>query len=402
MTALALLFAVAAVSEGAPQAPQPARPPASRAAASGVSFERLARDAAAARIAGKLEDAVALYGRALARKPAWVEGRWAMASLLYDLDRYAEAREQFRKVVAARPQDGTVAVLLALCEFQLRDYAATAALIKRAHEIGIANPDVQSAALFHTALLLNHAGNPDGAFAILRGFATRGMDKPSVIEAFGLSVLRMTEMPADLTAEQRQMVTLAGRGAYHMARGRRTAVGRLAFEELVSRYPSVPNVHYAYGSYISPDDPEAALEEFRRELRANPQHVPAMLQMAMLELKRGNAAAALPLAEEGVRLAPEIPASHLALGRALLDTGDTERAVGALERSAALAPQSADVQFALARAYQRAGRTADADRARQEFLRLDKAAKEEAAAAEASSSEPDGSAGAQRPEGGSR
>ncbi|MET0556698.1 MAG: tetratricopeptide repeat protein [Vicinamibacteria bacterium] len=397
MRALVLLLLSATASAQT----APAARPAARGTATAASFDRLAKDAASARQAGRLEDAVSLYGRALVRRPGWTEGRWAMASLLYDLDRYADARTHFRRVVAERPQDGTAAVLLALCEFQLGDYAATAASIKRAHELGVPNPDVQSAALFHTALLLNHAGNPDGAFAILRGFAAKGVDKPAVIEAFGLSVLRMTAMPKELTPEQRQMVVLAGRGGYHMARGRRTAVGRLALEELVSRYPSVPNVHYALGSYIAPDDPDAAVEEFRRELRASPQHVPAMLQMAMIELRRGNAAAALPLAEEGVRLAPEVPASHLALGRALLETGENERAVSALERSAALAPDSADVQFALGRAYQRAGRTADAERARQEFLRLDRAAKASEAAAEAPP-EPEEPGGAARREGGSR
>jgi tetratricopeptide (TPR) repeat protein len=397
MSALAVLLLAAAAVPVATPAP---RSSSARAAAATPSFDRLAKQAATARRAGKLDDAVSLYGRALAQRPGWTEGRWALASLLYDLDRYEDARVQFEKVAAARPQDGTVAVLLALCQFQLGDYAATAAAIERAQKLGVPNPDVQSAAVFHTALLLNHAGNPDGAFSILRGFAQRGIDKPSVIEAFGLSVLRMTAMPKDLTPEQRPMVTLAGRGGYHMARGRRTAVGRLALEELVSRYPAVPNVHYALGSYIAPDDPDAAVEEFRRELRANPEHVPAMLQMAMIELRRGNAAAALPLAEEGVRLAPEVPASHLALGRALLETGETERAVGALERSAALAPESADVQFSLARAYQRAGRPADAERARQEFLRLDQAAKK--AAADAPPPEPDASAGARRREGGSR
>lgn len=398
MTTAALLLFAASTAAQAPSA----RPGAPRAAASGASFERLAAQASAARTAGKLQEAVGLYERALARKPGWTEGRWAMASSLYDLDRYAEALPQFEKVAAALPKDGTVVVLRALCEFQLGDYAATAASIKRAHELGVPNPDVQSAAVFHTALLLNRAGNPDGAFAILRGFAQKGIDKPSVIEALGISVLRMAVVPSELTPEQRPMVTLAGRGGYHMARGRRTAVGRLALEELVSRYPAVANVHYALASYIAPDDPDGAVEEYRRELRANPQHVPAMLQMAMLELKRGNAQAALPLAEEGVRLAPEVPAGHLALGRALLETGETARAVEALERSAALAPDSSDVQFALARAYQRAGRPDDAERARQEFLRLDRAAKEADAAADAPAPQPDASTGAPRREGGSR
>jgi tetratricopeptide (TPR) repeat protein len=368
------------------------------------SLERLAAQASAARRAGKPEEAVALYRRALARRPAWIEGRWGLASLYYDLDRYALARDEFQKVAAARPQDGTAAALLALCAFQLKDYPAAAEGLARAHQLGVASPEVESVAALHTALLQNHAGNPDAAFMILRRFAARGQDQPSVIDALGLAILRMPAMPEDLTPEQRPMVQLAGRGGYHMGRGRRTSVGRLALEELVSRFPTVPNVHYALGSYLAPDDPDRAIEEFRRELRAVPQHVPSLLQIAMIELRRGNAAAALPLAEEGARLAPDVPAAHLALGRVALEMGDALRAVTELEKGAALAPESADVQFSLARAYQRAGRGADAERARQEFIRLDKAAKEGEAAAgtEAPPQGPQASTGAGHREEGSR
>ena len=42
-----------------------------------------------------------------------------------------------------------------------------------------------------------------------------------------------------------------------------------------------------------------------------------------------------------------------------------------LQRAAQLAPESAEVHFTV-RAYQRAGRTEDASREREEFLRLEK------------------------------
>jgi predicted Zn-dependent protease len=183
-------------------------------------------------------------------------------------------------------------------------------------------------------------------------------------------------MPDEVPREKRDMVLLAGRGGYHMARGRRTAVGRLALEELVSRFPGEPNVHYALGTYIAPEDPEAAVVEFRRELARDPGHVPALVQIASIETRRGNAAEAVAPAEEAVRLAPDVPAARLVLGRALLELGQAERAVQELEKGAALAPESPDIQFSLARAYQRAGRGEDAERARQEFLRLDRAARE--------------------------
>ena len=155
-------------------------------------------------------------------------------------------------------------------------------------------------------------------------------------------------------------------------------MGRLALEELVSRYPAEPNVHYAFGTYIAPEEPDAALDEFRKELARDPEHVPALVQVASIELKRSNVAQALPAAESAARIGPTVPAARLVLGRALFEDGQTERAVQELERGAALAPESADIQFALARAYQRAGRAEDAARARQEFLRLGQGAAREA------------------------
>ena len=175
-------------------------------------------------------------------------------------------------------------------------------------------------------------------------------------------MLRLRQMPDEVPPEKRTMVLLAGRGGYHMARPRRTAVGRLALEELVSRYPSEPNAHYALGTYLAPDDPDAAAEEFRSELRLNPDHRggpdPAR--------PPGDAPGAArrrpcPLAEKAVSLAPDVPAGRLVLGRALLDLERTDDAIAQLERAGQLAPESADVHFALSRAYQRAGRTEDAD-----------------------------------------
>src|SRR5215203_4795663 len=65
--------------QGAKSAPRPA------------SFDDLAARAAAARDQGQLEEALTLYRKALAARPKWDEGRWYEATLLYELDRHAEA-----------------------------------------------------------------------------------------------------------------------------------------------------------------------------------------------------------------------------------------------------------------------------------------------------------------------
>jgi tetratricopeptide (TPR) repeat protein len=336
----------------------------------------MASEAAAAREAGRLDDAAALYGKVLARRPGWVEGHWALGTVLYDQSRYPDAREHFRRVVKARPKDGVALALKSLCDVRLGDYDTAFEGLQQARKLGVANASVRAVAAFQLALLVNRSGKHEVAFEMLRGLAEKGTDTPAVVEAFGLVTLRLTLMPDEVAVSKRPMLTLAGRGGYHMARGRRTQIGRMALEELISRFPSEPNVHYAYAVYVAPDDPDLAMAELRRELTRDPAHYPALLQLASLELAKGDAAAALPLAEEGARIAPNVPAAFLVLGRALLETDAAERAVSELEKGAALAPESADLQFALARAYKRVGRSEDAERARQAFVRLDRAARE--------------------------
>ena len=59
------------------------------------------------------------------------------------------------------------------------------------------------------------------------------------------------------------------------------------------------------------------------------------------------------------------------MGQVWFETGDLPKAIASFERGAKLAPGSPQAHFLLARAYARAGRTADAERERAEFRRLE-------------------------------
>jgi tetratricopeptide (TPR) repeat protein len=337
------------------------------------SFDSLAAKAAAAREEERFEEAIDLFAQALEKDHSRLEGHWALATLLYDADRFEEAVEHFRPVVAARPGDGLALALLGLSDAQIGEHEEALAALMKARVVGIPSPEVLAVVNYQAALLLNQAGDPDGALEVLRKFAMDGDDSPGVIVAFGLATLRLPLLPAEIPEEKQEMVLLAGRVGYHMSRARRTSIGRLAAEELVSRYPSEPNVHFALGMYLLPDDQAAAVEELRRELAVSPDHHVAMIQIALAELKRGRGAEALPMAERAAELAPNVPAAHLALGRSLLAVGEVERGVAAVETAVALAPENPRLRFALAQAYQQAGRVDDANREREEFLRLEQA-----------------------------
>ncbi len=338
----------------------------------GPAAEHEAALAAEAKKAGRLDEAIAHYQKALHANPSWIEGRWELGSILYDLDRYEEARPAIRSVLAAEPKNAVALALLGLCDFQLEDYDRAMSHLESARKLGLPVGEVSSVADFHIALLLTRAGKFEGAYQILRVFARLGQDTPAIVEAIGLAQLRFPYLPGEAPPDKHEMIVMAGRAGYLMAQGRRSLAARGAFEELVSRYPAEPNVHYAYGTCILPEDPDAAIAEYERELKTSPNHYLAMLRIAVEQLKRSNPQAALPYAQKARELAPDFFASRLVLGRVFLEMGDLERATAELEKATQIAPESPDAYFSLGRAYQKVGREADAKRVRARFLVLEK------------------------------
>ncbi len=335
------------------------------------SFDELASGAASARDAGRLEEALSLYRRALAVRSDWPEGRWYIATLLYELDRYAEARDAFAEVLSREPSHAGALGLKGLCEFELRDYERALSDLLQATNKGVSrSPEIARVVRYHAAILLTRFGEFEVAYQMLTAFAAEAAETPQVIEAFGLNLLRMPMLPADVPAAQRDTILLAGRAGYAMA-ARRSSDARPLLDELVKRNPTLPHAHYARGVFFLTEDPKRALEDFRRELEISPSHVPARLQIAFELIKRGDAAQARGPAQEAAALAPDHFATRLALGQVMLEMNEIAPAITELEAAAKLAPGSPQAQFMLGRAYARAGRTADAERARAEFTRLD-------------------------------
>ena len=346
----------------APAQTQTARP--------GPAFDQAVKAGDEARQANHLSEALEHYLKALKLRPTWAEGWWNIGAIFYEADRYPEARDAFRNLVSLDPKRGPAWGMLGLCEFQTREYERAIVSLQRGRAIGFGgNEEIASVVRYHTALLYIRFEQFEVAFDILSEFMQTGNDSPKVIEAFGLTLMRMPSLPAEVPPDKHEQVMTAGRAGFFMA-ARRTDEARAAFDALLKRYPNEPNVHYAYGVYLMNQDADAALKEFRRELEISPSHTAAIVQMAFEYLKRGEYDTALPLAEKGVRLAPKMYPARNVLGRVLLEVGQTERAVKELEEGVRLAPSSPEMHFALARAYTRAGRQADAARERELFKQL--------------------------------
>ena len=363
---------LAAQKQAAPQKPATAKP---RATAPSADIETLVKAASEARQAERWDDAIALYQKIVKLRPDYVEGYWYQGTAYYSLEDYAKCRESFRRVLRLVPKNGAAYAFLGLCEFGLKDYDRALPDLVQSRLLGVGDTgDLGGTARYHAGMLMTRSEQFEQALETLGEFALEGNDNPRIIEAMGLATLRMPLLPQEAPPERREMVLMAGRASYLMAT-RNTAAAETAFKALAARYPETPNVHYAYGVYLLQEQPDRALDEFKRELELQPGHASSLMQLAYEYLKRGDGPAALDWARQSAVAAPRNFAARRALGQALLETGDIEGAVRELELGIKLAPDSPSTHFTLARAYQRAGRQEDAARARAEFTRLDRLAR---------------------------
>jgi tetratricopeptide (TPR) repeat protein len=376
VVAALLLASDASIAAQSQTRPKPAAPPAKTAGRSSTpanpEFDRLAREAAAARDAGRLDEAIALYQKGLRLRPSWAEGSWSLGTALYELDKYAEAKEAFARVVRLQPKHAGAYGFKGLSEFQLKEYDRALDDLMHATDLGVTEPkDLADAIAYHTAITMTRLEQYEFALGTLQNFARDGNDSPRVIEALGMALLRIPMIPSELPADRRELVMLAGRAAAYRS-ARKPAAAKPAFELLVQRYPDTPNVHYAYGVYLLDEEPDRGIEEFKQELKISGDHLPSILQIAFEYLRRSDWESAKGWAQRAVDLAPRDFTARRAIGQVLLETGSVAESIAQLEAGVRLAPDSPSMRFMLARAYQKAGRQADAERERAEFLRLDR------------------------------
>jgi tetratricopeptide (TPR) repeat protein len=364
------LVALAIAAPLVAQDPAPAS--SAEAAPPSPEFTAKVEAAAKARQENRLDEAARLYLEAVNMQPDYIEGWWHLGTIAYELDRYEHCRDAFRRVAQRSPENAGAWGFIGLCEYQLGDYDASLMALLRARTLGIAAvKEVAPSVRYYAAIQLSRMAQYDQAIQILNEFAIEGNDNPRVIEAFGLAALRMPLLPSELPGTKRDLVMMAGRAQYFSA-ARMLPAAKHSFEQLATRYPETPSVHYAYGVFLLSEEPDAGIEELKKELQITPGDVWTMLQLSFEYIKRGDYETARTWAKQAVDGDPTNFVAHKALGQVLLELGETEQAIRELETGVEIAPDSPALRFQLAKAYQKAGRSEDAERERAEFTRLDR------------------------------
>lgn len=157
-----------------------------------------------------------------------------------------------------------------------------------------------------------------------------------------------------------------------LAQGRATEA-KAAFEELLKRYPSEPDLHLFRGmSLLRLRDPQGAILEARKAIELNPQHVDARTFLAWIELEiRGDAAAAINEYRKIIEMHPELPAAYSNLAVAQKRKGDLDQAVASLNKALELKPDFAVALTTRGGIFAEQNRWTEARRDFEEALKLD-------------------------------
>ena len=334
-----------------------------------AGFDALAKRADAARDAGKTDEAVILYQKALHLKPDWRQGWWTVGSMLYDANRYQEGEQAFLPLTKLDPDKSPGWAMAGLCEFEIKHYRDALRNLQRAEKLGLP-PGLYDVNQYHVVLILILGRQFDSAIEIISHYASRGKDNPKLVEAMGIAALRRAVLPADVPPSDHDLVMALGRAMCDAAASR----GREAtaeFEVILANYPDAPQLHYLDGMVLLQSDPDKALAAFSQELAISPNHVQSLVSMAAEYVRRDDYKSALTYAVKAVDSAPDYFAAHAMLGKILVEGGfDVAMGIHELEEAVSLAPDNPQSRLTLATAYAKTGRKEDAAKQRKEFLRL--------------------------------
>jgi tetratricopeptide (TPR) repeat protein len=345
-------------------------------AAAPAAFDRISKAATEARARNRVDDAIGLYRQAVKLRPSWAEGWWFLGELLYDQNKYPEARDSLRRLIDLDRTTGPGFALLGLCEFETKEYDRALNHIYQARRLGLGDdPQVRRVVLFHEMLLLTHLRQYESAMLVLVNVVKDGGAGPAVIDAAGLAGLRRPIFPEELPPGDKDLIERTGRAVCAMAE-RDRAAAETYFAELLAAYPKAPNVHYLYGSFLSATDKDGGLREYLKELELNPKHTEALATVALEYEARGDLDTAITYARRAVEADAQFFGAHAVLGKLLANAGEVEQGIKELEIARQQAADSPQVHFSLATAYALAGRKADAAHEREEFARLKKLADE--------------------------
>jgi tetratricopeptide (TPR) repeat protein len=279
---------------------------------------------------GKLDAAVASYGRALELKPDFAEAHLNFANALCDLGQFQEAAAHYRRALEIKPDYPEAHNNLGLA---LRGLGCNEEAVASCRRALLLKPDFAAA---H-----NNLGN-----------ALRGLGR---LDEAAASYRRALELrPHDAEAHNNLGNALLNAGLFDEALAS-YARAILLKPDLAEAHLNLGNVLRGRGQF---DDAAAS---YRRALDLKPDYAAAHSNLgdALRDLGRLEESAAS--CRRALQIKPDDAGAHNSLGNALLDLGRLDDAQACYRRALALRPGLAEAHLNLALVLRLQGRTADAE-----------------------------------------
>ena len=368
---LIVLTLLPPATAGAQSAASPNRPATPRPAQAPDPAAAVLKQADAARQQERLAEALPLYRKAAQLNPKSVDAWWAIGTITYDQDQFAECAAAFNRVVVLRPGEAPGWTMAGLCDYRTRSYEDAYRCLQRAERLGFqGTPELAKVGRFHLALLHSHFSNFERALVMLTLLARSAPITPEFSAAAGIAGLRKTWLLQEVPESERPLVMTFGEALVAaFAQEPKGAVAK--FEAALAAYPDNPDIHYRLGAYLMKQGLEdRALVEMKRALELDPNHLPVLVSLSEAARVKGELDASVDYGLRALKLAPGNFAAHLIVGRAYLSQERTAEAVVELQSAVGLAPDSPDAHYSLSLAYAAANRAKDAARERAEFERL--------------------------------
>lgn len=337
-------------------------------------------------------------------------GRFQAAEAAFAEQRYGEAAAGYETLAGELPEYAELHAKLGLSRFFNRQCSQSAPAFQKALDI---RPDLKAARVL-LSICLSELGRFSEALPGLEAGYADPPDYPGVKRLAGLELVRSYlglgrhARAAKITAElqiahpedpeilfhaNRTYREVAIQAAFEIARVAPESVwghqamgeayeGRQYYDLAIMEYrkalaldPDRPGLRFRLGEAMlakagAPAQASDALEEFQRELAANPNHASAALRVGEIHQAQDRAEAALDYYRTAVRLRPDYQEAHLALGKLLLELDDAAGAAEHLQAAVRLNPDDASGHYQLARAFGASGDAEGRQRALAEYRRL--------------------------------
>jgi len=319
--------------------------------------------------------------------------------------RFDEAEKWFRRAASANPDNPDAQMALGIAELRMGKPEPASDALQRAVQL---RPDMEASSLFLGIAYAQMHRVTDAVTALQRAMT---LDPRDAQAAMWLGVVELQDghpekatAPLDRAAElaPNDLNVLEYRGKAHTdvayaSYARMAAIDQQSwhvhrvqgqmfdqqsryteaiaeFKEAIKQAPQNSDLYEELAAvYRKSGAMELAQQAYAKELELSPNNPVAIFNLGKIDIETNRTAEGMQLLHRVAANYQGAPAIDFYLGLGALDEGKTSEAVEQLERARGQHPEAElaqRIEFQLARAYRKLGKTAEANRAAQEYARL--------------------------------